>query len=80
MTKTNTLTVTHGSLTMQCRLFQCHGGYRSGTWVLSGYVNNEEHMSCDITATVRRYNGKPERLRAELEETARLRLRRIATE
>lgn len=77
---TQTFSVTHDGLTMQCRLFQRSGGYASGSWVLSGYINNEERMGCDVTATIKRHGNNRERLMRELTETAQLRLTDIARE
>jgi hypothetical protein len=70
--------VTQNGLTMKCRLLQRRGGPASGSWVLSGYVDNKERMSCDVTATVCRYHGI--RMIEELMATASQRLRQIASE
>lgn len=78
MTKTNSFDVTHGDLTMHCRLFQRSGGFANGTWVLSGWINHEERMSCDVSVTVRRFHGA--RLMEEIAETAQQRLAQIAAE
>lgn len=73
-------TITIDGLSMQCRLFQRRGGMAGGSWVLSGYVGNEERMSCDVTTTVKRYANRGTRLFNELMETARIRLQQIVNE
>lgn len=70
-------TIEHNGLKMQCRLFQ---RARFGTWVLSGYVNHEERMCCDVTVTIKAHRNNHERLIQELETTAKTRLVQIASE
>jgi hypothetical protein len=67
--------ITQSGLTMKCRLFQRQ---RHNSWVLSGTVNSEERMSCDVTATVRKHHGV--RMMQELMTTASQRLRQIAAD